>query len=93
MNQHQSGRPAIRNTDLGHIDPLRLMGGAFAFYQQLKEEEKEDFSLIKSVLYIAFAMDCFMAYEQFTEWCLLSGELVDIYLRWSYQGSQFYLME
>ena len=39
---------------------------------------KEDFSQTKSALYIAFATDVFLAYEQFTEWCLHPGESVDI---------------
>ena len=44
---------------LEHIVPLRLKSSTFAVYQQLKEEGKEDFSLIKSVLYVAFATDGF----------------------------------
>ena len=60
-----------------HIVLLRLMGNAFAVYQQLKEE---DFSQIKSVLCTAFVTDGFLANEQFVKQCLCPGESVDIYL-------------
>ena len=41
---------------LEHLVSLRLTVGAFAAYQQLKEE-KEYFSQIKSALYTAFVTD------------------------------------
>ena len=61
------------------IIPLRLMGGAFAVFQQLKEEDKRDFDWIKAALYTAFAADGFMAFDQFAERRLLYGESVDVY--------------
>ena len=49
------------------IIPLRLMGGAFTVFQQLKEEDKRDFDWIKAALYTAFAADRFMVFDQFVE--------------------------
>ena len=46
----------------------------------LRKKKRGIFSLIKSVLYTAFAMDGLLAYEQFAEQHLHPGELVDIYL-------------
>ena len=62
------------------IIPLRLMGGAFTVFQQLKEEDKRDFDQIKAALYSAFAADGFMAFDQFVERQLHHGESVDVYL-------------
>ena len=62
------------------IIPLRLMGGAFAVFQQLKEEDKRDFDWIKAAIYTAFAVDGFMAFDQFAERWLHPGESVDVYL-------------
>ena len=45
------------------IIPLRLMVGAFAVFQELKEEDKRDFDRIKTALYTAFAVDGFMAFS------------------------------
>ena len=36
------------------IIPLRLMGGAFAVFQQLKEEDKRDFDRIKGCTIYSF---------------------------------------
>ena len=44
------------------------MGGAFAVFQLLKEEDKRDFDWIKAALYTAFAADGFMAFDQFVKW-------------------------
>ena len=49
------------------IIPLRLMGGAFAVFQRLKEEDKRDFDQIKAALYTAFAADGFIVFDQFVE--------------------------
>ena len=62
------------------IVPLRLMGGMFAVYQHLKEEEKEAFCQIKSPLFTAFATDGVLAYEQFAEQNLHPEKSVDVYL-------------
>ena len=56
------------------------MGGAFAVFQQLKEEDKRDFDWIKAALYTAFAVDGFMAFDQFAERWLHHRESVDVYL-------------
>ena len=56
------------------------MSGAFAVFQQLKEEDKRDFNWIKGALYTAFAADGFMAFDQFVEQQLHHGESVDVYL-------------
>ena len=66
-----------------HMDfiiPLRLMGGAFTVFQQLKEEDKRYFNQIKAALYTAFAADRFMAFDLFVERWLHHGESVDVYL-------------
>ena len=60
--------------------PLRLMGGAFAVFHQLKEEDKMDFDRIKAALFTAFAADGFMAFDQFAERWIYLGESVDVYL-------------
>ena len=62
------------------IIPLRLMDGAFTIFQQLKEEDKRDFDWIKAALCTAFAVDGFMAFDQFVNRRLHHGESVDVYL-------------
>ena len=60
--------------------PLRLTDGPFAVYQQLAETDKETFKRIKEALLKAFAVDAFVAYEQFVTRKLMHGETVDVYL-------------
>ena len=60
--------------------PLRLSGGAFAEYQQLSAEEKQNYERIKAALYKAFAIDPATAWEQFEARTLHPGETVDVYL-------------
>ena len=67
-------------TDLHRIVPLRLTEGAFAVFQQLTPEQKQNYAEIKKALTSAFAFDKFQAYEQFVERKLQSGEAVDVYL-------------
>ena len=67
-------------TDLASVVPLRLTDGAFAVYQQLAETDKENFNRIKEALLKAFAVDAFVAYEQFVTRKLKHGEAVDVYL-------------
>ena len=55
------------------------MGGAFAVFHQLKEEDKREFDRIKAALYTAFVADRFMAFDQFAERRLHHGESVDVY--------------
>ena len=58
-------------TDLASVVPLR---------QQLAETDKENFNRIKEALLKAFAVDAFVAYEQFVTRKLKHGEAVDVYL-------------
>ena len=55
------------------VIPLRLIGGAFAVYQQLTSADKKDFEKVKQALRTAFAADSFSAYEQFTSNLLLEN--------------------
>ena len=63
-----------------HVIPLRLSGGAFAVYQQLSAEEKQNYERIKAALYKAFAIGPATAWEQFEARILHPGETVDVYL-------------
>ncbi|KAF0303877.1 Intracisternal A-particle Pol-related polyprotein [Amphibalanus amphitrite] len=67
-------------SDIQTVVPLRLTGGAFSVYQQLKPEEKLQYSAVKAALLRAFAVDKFQAYEEFTARRLRVGESVDVYL-------------
>ena len=58
--------------------PLRLTNGEFAVYEQLAETDKENFNRIKKTLLKAFAVDAFIAYEQFVARTLKHGEAVDV---------------
>ena len=60
------------------VIPLRLTGGAYAVYQQLKDEA--DLDEIKHALYTAFGMDESLAWKQFIGRRLCPGETVDVYL-------------
>ena len=62
------------------VVPMRLLGGAYAVYQQLSEEKRADFACIKDVLYTAFALSPVTAYKQFAACRLHPGETVDVYL-------------
>ena len=65
---------------LESVIPLRLTGGAFAFYQQLPDADKRDSGKITKALRTAFAVDSFTAYEQFVGRRLQPGERVDVFL-------------
>ena len=52
-------------------------GGAFAIYLQLAELDRRSTEKVKEALLAAFAVDQYVAYEQFK---LLSGETPDVYL-------------
>ena len=39
------------------VVPMRLSDGAYAVYQQLREEKRIDFACIKDILYTAFALN------------------------------------
>ena len=66
--------------ELDEVIPLRLTGGAFAVYQQIPEEDKEDVVKIKEALIAAFAPDSFVAYEKFVSRKLLPSETPDVFL-------------
>ena len=63
-----------------HVITLHLSSGAFAVYQQLSAEEKQNYERIKAALYKAFAIDPATAWEQFEARTLHPGETVDVYL-------------
>ncbi|KAK4315449.1 hypothetical protein Pmani_000020 [Petrolisthes manimaculis] len=67
-------------TKLEDVVPLRLTGGAFSVYQQLSSTDKGSYDKIKAALTSAFAVDKFIAYEQFVDRKLRDGESVDVYL-------------
>lgn len=67
-------------TELQNIVPLRLTGGAFSVYQQLGSADKGSYEKIKTALISAFAVDKFIAYEQFVGRRLRDGESADVYL-------------
>lgn len=62
------------------ILPLRLTGGALAVYRQLSKEQRADLEEIKRALTTAFAVDAFMAFDQFAARQLRDGETVDEFL-------------
>lgn len=60
--------------------PLFLSGGAFAVYQSLPDETKNDYDSVKKDLLRAFSSDQFNAFEQLSARQLLPGESVDVFL-------------
>ena len=66
--------------DVASVIPLRLSGGAFAVYLQLSEENRKKTTEIKNALLAAFAVDPFVAYEQFVGRKLQAGESPDVFL-------------
>ena len=50
---------------IARVIPLRLTGGAFAVYLQLEESDRKVAKKVKDALVTAFAVDLFVAYEQF----------------------------
>lgn len=66
--------------DVGSVIPLRLAGGAFAVYLQLAEEDRKCTEKVKEALLAAFAVDPYVAYEQFVARKLCSVEFSDVYL-------------
>ncbi|MPC34881.1 hypothetical protein E2C01_028285 [Portunus trituberculatus] len=67
-------------TELHTVVPLRLVAGAFSIYQQLDSKDKTNFKQVKAALISAFAVDKFVAYDQFVTRWLRDGESVDVYL-------------
>ena len=66
--------------DVASVAALRLVGGAFAVYQQLSSADRKEYATIKSALLSAFALDKYQAYEQFVSRKLREGEAVDVYM-------------
>ncbi|KHJ40057.1 hypothetical protein D918_09885 [Trichuris suis] len=66
--------------DVASVIPLRLIGGALAVYLQLSDKERESVEKLKASLLAAFAVDPFVAYEQFKERNLRANELPDVFL-------------
>ncbi|KHJ40586.1 zinc knuckle [Trichuris suis] len=66
--------------DVATVIPLRLTGGAFAVYMQLTAEDQKDPAKVKKALTAAFAMDSFVAYEQFVSRKLRADEPPDMFL-------------
>lgn len=66
--------------DVAGVIPLRLTGGAFAVYLQMSEADRKVTQKVKDALKTAFAVDPFVAYEQFVSRKLLPGELPDVFL-------------
>ena len=68
-------------SDVASVIPLRLTGGAFAVYLQMTEEDRRSTDKVKAALLAAFAVDQYVAYEQFISRKLRSGETPDdVYL-------------
>ncbi|KFD69462.1 hypothetical protein M514_18334 [Trichuris suis] len=66
--------------DVASLIPLRLIGGALAVYLQLSDKERGSVEKLKASLLAAFAVDPFVAYEQFNERNLRANELPDVFL-------------
>ena len=62
------------------VVPLRLRGGAMAVYRQLSKEQRADMAQLKRALMTAFAMDAYVAFDQFVTRRLRPGETVDVFL-------------
>ena len=67
-------------TDTASVIPLRLTGGAFAVYLQMAEVDRKDAKKVKEALVTAFAVDPYVAYEQFIARKLHTGESPDVSL-------------
>ena len=71
----------LRNVnDVASIIPLRLSGDVFAVYLQLDEADRKKTEKIKKALLAAFAVDPYVAYEQFIGRKLQVGESPDVFL-------------
>lgn len=67
-------------SDVASVIPLRLTGGAFAVYLQLAESDRKSTEKVKKALLGAFAADPYVAYNQFVNRRLRTGESPDVYL-------------
>lgn len=66
--------------DLKSFLPLFLSGPAFAVYNQLSEEVKSDYDMMKMELLQAFGTNNFHSYELLVKRVYRSGETVDVYI-------------
>jgi hypothetical protein len=66
--------------DLEDFLPLFLSGGAFAVYEGLDDQEKQDYTKLKAALTKAFSINHLGAKEEFISRKLREGESVDVYL-------------
>ncbi|KFD56609.1 hypothetical protein M513_02285, partial [Trichuris suis] len=66
--------------DVSRIIPLRLVGGALAVYKQLPLEDRRKTEKIREALLRAFAVDSYVAYNEFIVRKLRIGEVPDVYL-------------
>jgi hypothetical protein len=66
--------------DLETVLPLFLSDGAFAVYDGLTEDSKNNYVALTQALQHAFSVNSFQAYEQFISRRLLPGESVDVYV-------------
>ena len=66
--------------DLHMVLPLFLSGGAFAVYQGLSEDVKEDYADVRNALTATFSASPLTAYEEFVNRRLKENESVDVYL-------------
>ena len=66
--------------DVKALIPLYLDGTAFAVYEQLSDEEKDDAEKIKEALTEAFGQSKFSAYDSFRQRSWVPGEAVDVFL-------------
>ena len=65
---------------LHRVIPLHLTEGVFVVYQKLTKDEKSNTAQIKEALITAFAVDRFMAYEQFEMYVLHPDKTTNVYL-------------
>uniref|UniRef100_A0A5S6QI30 CCHC-type domain-containing protein n=1 Tax=Trichuris muris TaxID=70415 RepID=A0A5S6QI30_TRIMR len=66
--------------DVASVIPLRLTGGAFAAYLQLPDDDRKSVEKVKQALLSAFAVDPFVAYDQFVSRRLGDTESPDVFL-------------
>ncbi|KFD48910.1 hypothetical protein M514_10273 [Trichuris suis] len=77
---HYSGTRLRGIANIADVVPLRPTGGAFAVYLQLTDKEKKSAEEVKRALLAAFAVDSFVAYEQFVARRLGGDESPDVFL-------------
>jgi len=80
LKQAHLAKSLLKLKDLAVVIPLFLDGPAFAVYDQLSIDEKQDADSIETALRTAFATDKFSAYDEFRNRMWSNGETVDVYL-------------